>query len=426
VTLPSQGIVHPSDGDLVIDITGPDGTTVRLADHVRGPDYQGQGFSGTTFDDEAVNNISQGTAPFAGNFRPQSDQLSRFDGKSRRGTWTLRVRDLFAGGVGTLRAWGVASQKARCNVDTTAPDTVIGAGPKNPTTARSAQFAIGSADATAIFECRLDFTAWAPCGKSVTYSDLAIGAHSFAARAIDGSDNEDPSPATYKWTVTEPAAGFVLAPVEERLSTAVAGRYRVLAACASACRASAKLTVSGRTARKLDLGRRTVSLGSGATGRRAAGTATVALRLTKRARAALRRPSLVGAKLTVTLTQGSAKLTLKRSISLRREAGLRRVASRGLKLWAAATRRSPLSGSLSLSAAEARRIGLKPGRRQRLTVATANTTATPTSKVLTLKLGRRVRKAFTRVRRVGTLLVAVAGAAPEPLRTAKLSKTLVR
>jgi hypothetical protein len=320
----------------------------------------------------------------------------------------------------------VASQKARCDVDTTAPGTVIGGGPKNPTTSRSATFSIGSADAGAVFECRLDFSAWAPCGKTVAYSDLSLGAHSFAARAIDGSDNEDPSPATYNWKVTEPAAGFVLAPVEERLSTAVSGRYRVLAACASACRTSARLTVSGHTARKLDLGRRAVAIGSGTSRRQSAGTAKVALRLTKRARVALRGHDPVGARLAVTLTQGSAKLTVKRSISLRRGAGLGRIASRGFRLWAAATRSSPLSGSLSVSAAQARRLGLKPGNRKRLTIATADMTATRSPKLLTLKLGRKARRAFTRARRVGALLEAVAGVAPEPLRTVKLSKTLRR
>ena len=77
-------------------------------------------------------NISQGTAPYTGNFKPQDDQLSRFDGKSRRGTWTLRVRDLFEGDVGTLRGWGVATQKALCNVDTTPPDTTIASAPRQP------------------------------------------------------------------------------------------------------------------------------------------------------------------------------------------------------------------------------------------------------------------------------------------------------
>jgi hypothetical protein len=150
------------------------------------------------------------------------------------------------------------------------------------------------------------------------------------------------------------------------------------------------------------------------------------MRLSKRARVALRGRGLVGAKLAVTLTQGSAKLTMKRSISLRRGAGLGRIASRGLRLWAAATRSSPLSGSLSVSAAQARRLGLKPGKRKRLTIATAEMTATRSPKLLTLKLGRKARRAFTSARRVGALLEAVAGVAPEPLRTVKLSKTLRR
>jgi hypothetical protein len=312
-------------------------------------------------------------------------------------------------------------------VDASAPDTVIGSGPRNPTTSTSAQFAIGSADTTAVFECRLDSGAWAPCGKSVSYSGLARGTHTFAARAIDGSDNEDASPATYRWSVTQPAAGFLLAPAEERLSAAVGGGYRVLAACASACKASAKLSVPGRTARKLDLGRRTTALGRGVKQRSSAGSATVGLRFTKRARVALRgRRATLKATLSVTLTQGSAKLTLKRSVSLRRSAGLKRIASRGLRLWVAATRSSPLSGTLSLSAKQAKRIGLKPGHRKRMTIATTSTTASTTPKLLTLKPGRLVRRAFARARRVGTLLEAVAGAAPQPLRTAKLSKTLVR
>jgi hypothetical protein len=330
----------------------------------------------------------------------------------------LRVRDLFAGNTGTLRAWALASQKARCNVDRTAPDTVIGAGPRNPTTSAAAQFSIGSPDSTAIFECRLDSGGWDPCRKTVTYGGLTLGAHSFAGRAIDGSDNEDPTPATYTWRVTQPAASFVLAPAEERRSTALGGHYRVLAACASACRASAKLT--------LRIGRRTVTLGSAAKRRSSAGAATVSVRLSKRGRAAVSKRDLVRPKLSVTLTQGTAKLTLKRTISLRAGAGLSRVASRGLKLWAAATRSSPLSASLSVSAAQARRIGLKPGKGKRLTVATGSTTATTAPKLLTLKVRRSARKALARARRVGTLLEAVAGEAPEPLRSAKLSKTLVR
>jgi hypothetical protein len=260
----------------------------------------------------------------------------------------------------------------------------------------------------------------------VAYSGLSLGTHTFGARAIDGSDNEDASPATYEWAVVRPAATFVVAPTEERPSSAAAGRYRVLAACAAACRVSAKLAVSGRTARALDLGRRGVKIGSGATRKRSAGAATVVLRLTKRARTALRKRGLVRTTLTATLTQGSTKLTLKRAVTLRRSAGLRRIASRGLRVWAAATRSTPLSGSLTVTARQARRIGLKPGKRKRMTVAHATLTVSRTPRAIALKPGRVARRALNRARRVGIRLEAVAGRAPEPLRTARLSKTLFR
>ncbi|MBA3263593.1 MAG: S8 family serine peptidase, partial [Thermoleophilaceae bacterium] len=439
VTIPGTGgdpgIDHGWVGDLIIDITGPDGTAVRLADHPGGPDNDDDDFAGTIFDDEASQNISQGTAPYTGNFRPQNDQLSRFDGKSRRGTWTLRVRDLFEGDTGTLRAWGVASQRALCDIDTSPPDTAIAAGPANPTTSSFAQFSLASNDGGATFECRLDAGAYEPCAATVSFTGLALGSHAFSARAIDGSDNEDATPASYSWAIeqgtgtgtdTTPASSFVLAPVEEDLANALAGRFTVVAACASACRASATISVPARTARRLDLARKAVSLGSGAKRRGSAGTANVSVRLSKRARAAVQRHKLTKATLTVTLTEGRARLTITRGISLRREAGLRRIASRGLRLWAACARRCPLSAELTLSAAQARRMGLKPGRAKRYEVATGRTTATRTPKVLTLKVRRSARKALARARRVGALLEAVAGTAPDPLRIAKLSRTLRR
>ena len=259
------GIDHPWVGDLVIDLTGPDGTTVRLADRPGGPDNSGDDLVGTVFDDDAGPRIGDvGTAaPYTGSFKPQNDQLSRFDGKSRRGTWTLTVRDRFVLDQGTLQGWSVRSRKAVCDVDTTPPDTQITSAPANPTSSTAASFAFGSNDGGATFECRLDGAAYGPCPGSATFSPLAPGAHTVNARAIDGSDNEDPTPATYAWTVTgppvpptPPATSFVVAPVEERLAEALAGRYRVVAACASACRATARFTVAARTARRLGLGRR--------------------------------------------------------------------------------------------------------------------------------------------------------------------------
>ena len=50
---PARHRQHGWVGDLAIDLTGPDGTTVRLADHPGGPDNGGDNFTGTVFDDEA-------------------------------------------------------------------------------------------------------------------------------------------------------------------------------------------------------------------------------------------------------------------------------------------------------------------------------------------------------------------------------------
>jgi len=119
-----NNLSHTWVGDLVIDITSPDGTRVALAEHPGGPDNSGNNFTNTVFDDEASTNISAGTPPYTGSFKPQNDQLSRFDGKQQQGTWTLRVRDLFAGDTGTINNWGTVKQTAQCSSGDITPPAV--------------------------------------------------------------------------------------------------------------------------------------------------------------------------------------------------------------------------------------------------------------------------------------------------------------
>lgn len=66
-----NSITHPWVGDLRIDVTGPDGTTITLADHPGGPDNGGNNFTDTVFNDDTGTNISAGTPPYTGNFRPE-------------------------------------------------------------------------------------------------------------------------------------------------------------------------------------------------------------------------------------------------------------------------------------------------------------------------------------------------------------------
>jgi subtilisin-like proprotein convertase family protein len=119
-----NSLSHTWVGDLVIDIASPDGTRVVLAAHPGGPDNSGNNFTNTVFDDEASTNISAGTPPYTGSFKPQNDQLSRFDGKQQQGTWTLRVRDLFAGDVGTINGWGTVKRTAQCASGDVTPPAV--------------------------------------------------------------------------------------------------------------------------------------------------------------------------------------------------------------------------------------------------------------------------------------------------------------
>ena len=199
-----NSLTHPWVGDLRIDLTGPDGTTVTLAAHPGGPDNGGDNFANTVFNDEIAVNIAAGSPPYTGSFRPQNDQLSRFYGKTQQGTWTLRVRDLVQGMTGTLDSWGLELRRAECDVDQTAPDTTIDTAPANPTNSEGATFAFSSNEAGAGFECMLDGGPFVECSSPKAYAGLADGTHTFSVRAVDGSGNVDATPASYSWVVDTP------------------------------------------------------------------------------------------------------------------------------------------------------------------------------------------------------------------------------
>ncbi|MCS6976039.1 MAG: S8 family serine peptidase [Gemmatales bacterium] len=102
-------ITHTWVGDLRIQLQAPNGTTVTLVNYRGGSgDNFGTPTQHTELDDEAAIPISSGTAPFAGSYRPESTgPLSRFDGMSARGTWTLIIYDRANGDQGTLNAWSL-------------------------------------------------------------------------------------------------------------------------------------------------------------------------------------------------------------------------------------------------------------------------------------------------------------------------------
>jgi subtilisin-like proprotein convertase family protein len=538
-------ITHGWVGDLTIQLTGPDGTTVRLAEHPGGPDNSGKNLVGTVFNDEAAVNISSAAAPYSGSFRPQNDELSRFDGKDWRGNWTLRVRDLFEGDTGTLDGWGTSTSTAYCSDN---PETKILSGPPDgefvASTAATFTFSATEAPGSPPFQCRLDSGDWQACESpgSQSYTGLTQGLHTFEVRGVDAQGDVDPDPDRRLWlvdtvlpsvgidppaslftssqptfsgtagtaagdlpsvsmeihdgggtliqTVTVPTSGsrwsatavpladgaytvrveqsdaagnvgssavaaftidtpdaqppgppdppppappapvpvapsFVLVPAEERISDAVAGRLAAVAGCATECRLGARLTASPRAARNLGLGRKSTVLGRGAQRLPGAGAASAHVRLSRRARAALRRRQTANVSLRVTLTEGGRTVTLSRTVSLRRSAGLKRVVSRGLRLWAVCSQSCPLSAKLTISAKEARRIGLEPRRSTQIQVASGRATGAagkPTR--LTLEVRRGAKKAMRKARMLRAFLEAVAGT--EPRRAISRTITLRR
>jgi len=98
---------HTFDADLVISLIAPDATTIPLST-VRGGagDNFGVGTNdcagtATIFDDQAGMDISAGSAPFVGSFRPESP-LSILNTRNTEGIWTLRVEDMAPGDIGMI------------------------------------------------------------------------------------------------------------------------------------------------------------------------------------------------------------------------------------------------------------------------------------------------------------------------------------
>jgi subtilisin-like proprotein convertase family protein len=205
-----NSIDHSFVGDLKVELVSPDNaTTVRLVEHVGGPNNGGDDLVNTIFDDEAATTVGAGgsAAPYTGSFRPQADQLARFDGKEQQGTWKLRVSDRYENDTGSLLAWGLTIRTAQCDPDVNPPDTEIQAAPPSLAGSRTASFEFSSSKAGTQFQCRLDGSDFAPCVSPQMFGDLPEGTHTFEVRAFDSKGNVDGTPAVYTWTVdvTAPA-----------------------------------------------------------------------------------------------------------------------------------------------------------------------------------------------------------------------------
>ena len=111
-------LTHTFDYDLRLSLISPDGTEVVLssANGGDGEDYGTNCAAMTVFSDDAVTNITDGTAPFLGVFKPE-EPLAAFHGKSGaavNGLWRLRVQDQAAGDSGMLQCWSLELSPLAC------------------------------------------------------------------------------------------------------------------------------------------------------------------------------------------------------------------------------------------------------------------------------------------------------------------------
>jgi subtilisin-like proprotein convertase family protein len=110
-------LVYPTDGNLTISLTAPNGMSVILYGN---PNDKGANFTNTTFSDTAAQSITSGTAPYTGTFRPVQP-LSHLAGIQAEGNWTLQVSGGIGPHGGILQSWslsinGVASKPTAFDV----------------------------------------------------------------------------------------------------------------------------------------------------------------------------------------------------------------------------------------------------------------------------------------------------------------------
>lgn len=97
VTL-ALNITHTYDGDLVISLTSPDGTSRTLFSNVCSY-YDNMSI---LLDDDASSQIGTGCgSPYTGTFHTNGN-LNAFNGEDPNGTWVLNINDTFGGDSGNL------------------------------------------------------------------------------------------------------------------------------------------------------------------------------------------------------------------------------------------------------------------------------------------------------------------------------------
>lgn len=96
-------VTHPYLEDITLTLLSPTGTEIILTENNGG---NGDNYTNTVFDNEAVTSITAGSAPYTGSFIPEGD-LTQLNGSLSSGDWTLNASDNFFLDSGTLDSWSI-------------------------------------------------------------------------------------------------------------------------------------------------------------------------------------------------------------------------------------------------------------------------------------------------------------------------------
>ncbi|MCO4773199.1 MAG: proprotein convertase P-domain-containing protein, partial [Deltaproteobacteria bacterium] len=99
----SIDISHTWNADIEVSLTSPAGTTADLFTNVGGSDDD----MDIVLDDESSNTLPSSNATLSGDYQPEDEPLSLFDGEVAAGVWTITVLDSADGDGGTLNDWGL-------------------------------------------------------------------------------------------------------------------------------------------------------------------------------------------------------------------------------------------------------------------------------------------------------------------------------
>ncbi len=94
-------ITHPRTTELRVILISPDNISIMMSDRNGG---EGNNYTQTIFDDQAVKSIKEGTAPFTGRYRPEQS-FSNILNNPLSGQWQLRIVENGNSNSGMLNQW---------------------------------------------------------------------------------------------------------------------------------------------------------------------------------------------------------------------------------------------------------------------------------------------------------------------------------